>query len=133
MKPTRRARLDVCIQREGWKAIGEPEFQQILSELAPISDNDARRLLRGTGLFVSPLVEGVRQTSLADLERTLSALSAEYERGDASRRQDIRRLVIGSRDRARLAHKQEAVLWMQTWLENPQAFPLWAQLRRQTL
>ena len=133
MKPTRRARLDACIQREGWKAIGEPEFQQILCELAPISDNDARRLLRDTGLLLSPLVEGVRQSTIDELERTLCALAGEYDRAGIQRRQDIRRLVIGSRDRARLAHKQEAVLWMQTWLENPKAFPLWAQLRRQAL
>ncbi len=28
------------------------------------------------------------------------------------------------------ARRAEAVLWMQTWLENPGAFPLWAELRK---
>ncbi|HTP87436.1 MAG TPA: hypothetical protein VMJ34_10810 [Bryobacteraceae bacterium] len=131
MKPTRRARLLACLERHGWQTIGEREFQQLVAELAPASENDVRRLLRDTRLPLAPLVEGVRQTTPDDLERTLRALTVEYAAADAPRRQVIRHLALASRDHARLARKQEAVLWLQTWLENPGAFPLWVTLRRQ--
>jgi hypothetical protein len=55
------------------------------------------------------------------------------------RRRAIRPLVITARDHARLAArrnqasplKQEMILWMNTWLENPEAFSLWVALRKQ--
>jgi hypothetical protein len=139
MRLTRRMRLGDCFKRSGWQEVGEAEFRQLLAELAPVPEQELRRLLRASGLPLSPLVEGVRQGSLADLERTLGALTAEYRHAAADRRRVIRRLVITARDHARLAAKrteaaplkQEAILWMNTWLENPEAFPLWVVLRKQ--
>lgn len=92
-----------------------------------------RRLVRECGIPLDPLVEGVRQSSLGELERTLLALAA-------SDRAAARRLVIQGKDHARLALKrlsgaeragrQEMILWMLTWLENPDAFPIWLRLRK---
>jgi len=108
-----------------------------------------RRLLRSSGLPLAPVVEGVRQDSFAELERTLLALERELEAaleaGDEARARACRRAVIEAKDHARLAlrnprtHpdkaacKQEMILWMLTWLENPGVFPAWLGLRQQAL
>jgi hypothetical protein len=136
---SRRARLSACLEGSGWGAIGEDEFGQLAARLAPISEHYLRRLLRESGLPLSPFVEGVRQSSFVELDRTLGALAGEYARAAVDRRRAIRRLVITARDHARLAArrneaapvKQEMILWMNTWLENPQAFSLWVVLRKQ--
>lgn len=110
--------------------------------LAPISDNYLRHLLRDSGVPLAPMVEGVRQESLDALESSLCALLAEYEAGDAARRAQVRKLVITAKDHARLAARREAkdgfpkeemILWMLTWLENPPLFPAWIRLRRAAL
>jgi hypothetical protein len=77
------------------------------------------------------LVEGVRQSSLEELERTLLALLA-CDRAAA------RRLVIEAKDHARLAQrrgadKEEMIRWMLTWLETAEAFPVWLRLRKNQL
>lgn len=86
---------------------------------------------------------GVRQDSLADLERSLLDLYEEYERaqqaGDKPRQRACRRLAIEAKDHARFAlrrghpEKEEMILWMLTWLENPGVFPGWVELRKQRL
>jgi hypothetical protein len=103
-------------------------------------DSSLRRLLRASGLVLAPLIEGVNQQSFEDLERTLNALGEAYASG---RRADARRLVLEAkqhagwaasraRDDRKRAMKQEMVTWMRVWLENPQVFPAWAQLRNRT-
>ncbi len=90
---------------------------------------------------LAPLVAGVRQDSLADLERSLLDLYNEYERaeGDKPRQRACRRLVIEAKDHARWAlrrghtEKEEMILWMLTWLENPGVFPGWVELRKERL
>ena len=86
---TRRKRLGDYLAQTGWTAIGEGEFRKIAADLAPIPEHDLRRLLRETGLPLAPLVEGVRQGSLEELERTLRALADEY-RGAAAQRAGFR-------------------------------------------
>lgn len=109
--------------------------------LAPVSENYLRRLLRESGAPLSPLIEGVRQESLDALEASLAKLLDEYEKGDRERRARARRAVITAKDHARWAlrqqksddekaEKQEMILWMTTWLENPPLFREWAPLRR---
>jgi hypothetical protein len=86
-------------------------------------------------------VAGVRQDSLAELERSLLDLYAEYEQaeGDKLRQRACRRLVIEAKDHARFAlrrghpEKEEMILWMLTWLENPGVFAAWVELRKQAL
>jgi hypothetical protein len=89
---------------------------------------------------MAPLVEGVRQDSLAALEGSLLSLGEEYARaqqaGDRERARTCRRLVIQAKDHARWAlrrghaGKEEMILWMLTWLENPGVFPAWVELRK---
>lgn len=87
---------------------------------------------------MSPLVEGVVQDSFVHLERTLRALSEEYERSDRDRAKAIRRMVIQAKDHARWAAqrtpekaviKHEMVTWLLVWLENPTVFSAWVNLR----
>jgi len=108
-------------------------------DLAPVSGSYLRRLLRESGVPLSPLVEGVRQETFDALESSLLNLLNEYESGDVARRGSVRRVVIEAKDHARWAarrperraEKEEMALWMLTWLENPPLFPQWVRLRRQ--
>ncbi len=99
--------------------------------LQPISESTFRRILRHSGLPLSPLVEGVRQDNLDHLERTLLQLLDELPKS--------RQAVIAAKDHARMAERrtptplrQEAILWMTVWLENPPLFREWLALRKAT-
>ena len=69
---------------------------------------------------------------------SLLRLLAEYESGDPPRRMAVRRLVITAKEHARLAvrnptkrpDKEEMILWLNTWLENPLVFREWVSIRR---
>lgn len=98
---------------------------------------------------LDPLVEGVCQDAFPALERTLLALAEQYRRavetGERERAAACRRLAIVAKDHARWvlrnprssaekkAQKQEMLLWLMTWLENPAVFPAWVRLRKQAL
>jgi hypothetical protein len=124
--------------------IGEAQFGELRARFAPVSERNLRNLLRHSGIPLSPLVEGVRQESLDELARTLLSVLGEYEaaqlRNDKARARQCRALVIAAKDHARLALrkadperrelKQEMILWMLTWLENPGLFPRWLELRK---
>jgi hypothetical protein len=135
----KRADLLRWLERQRPARIGEREWAMLRVELDPVSGSYLRRLLRESGVPLSPLVEGVRQESFDALESSLLNLLTEYESGDMAMRTTIRRLVIESKDHARWAarksdkraEKQEMALWMLTWLENPPLFPRWVKLRRQ--
>lgn len=111
--------------------IGLPQWTALHAALAPISDSYLRRLLRDSSVPLHPLIEGVRQENLHELERTLLALLGEE-------RLPARTLIIEAKQHARWAikkhpEKQEMILWMLTWLENPGIFPQWLTLRKETL
>lgn len=127
------------LERESPEVIGDREWEQLQTLLAPISENYLRRLLRESGAPLAPLIEGVRQESLDALEASLMKLLDEYETGDRERQARIRRAIITAKDHARWAlrrsedkraEKQEMILWMTTWLENPPLFREWVCLRR---
>ena len=146
-KPSKRARLAEHLSRLPRERVGEKDWEQLKERLAPISDGYLRRLLRSSGLPLAPLVEGVRQDSFEDLERTLLALEEErasaLQSANPARAQACRRAVIEAKDHARLvlrspktdpakaAQKQEMLLWMLVWLENPGVFGAWLGLRQQ--
>jgi hypothetical protein len=122
--------------------VGEREWDELKTQLAPVSESYLRRLLRDSGVALAPLVEGVRQESLDELEASLVKLLDEYEQGNRERRARVREAVILAKDHARWtlrrqgiterkeAEKREMILWMTTWLENPPLFREWAPLRR---
>jgi hypothetical protein len=128
--PTKRTELGDWLAAHAG-AIGPEEWNAIRTALAPISDGYLRRLLRSSGTAMHPLVEGVRQEDLPALERTLLALLGEERRA-------ARTLVIEAKEHARWAlkkhpEKEEMVLWMLTWLENPGIFPQWLAIRKEAL
>ena len=96
-------------------AIGEEEWQAALRLLAPISESYLRDLLRQTGLPFAQPYAGIRY---------------------------CRRQAIAAKDRARFAahspktspekkaQKEEMVQWMLVWLENPEVFPAWVDIRK---
>jgi len=135
VRKSKRERLQQLLARLG-RPVEPADVPGLAAALAPISAAYLRRLLRDSGHPLHPLVEGVRQESLEDLARTLSALLGEYQRGNA---REARTCVIEARTHARLADRrqpsplrQEAILWMTVWLENPPVFPAWLALRRAT-
>jgi hypothetical protein len=134
----KRAELAEWLGREQPGEIGEEQWDALVVALAPISENYLRKLVRESGVALAPLVEGVRQESLDSLEASLLKMVEEYEGSDRERRSRIRRLVISAKDHARWASKKESkraekeemMLWMLTWLENPPLFREWVRLRR---
>jgi hypothetical protein len=118
--------------------IGEAEFAQLFTALAPVSESYLRKLVRECGVPLDPMVEGVRQTTFDNLEASLLKLLEEYEHSDAARSMAVRRLVITAKDHARLAaripekrsEKEEMILWLTTWLENPPVFAEWVRIRK---
>lgn len=130
MPSTKRAKLAEWIAERHPAQIGREDFEQLARELT-ISEGYLRKLLRHTGVPLAPLVDGVRQSNLEELESTLLTLLAEYQSGDAAHRLAVRRLVITAKDHARWTRKRENLLWLTTWLENPPLFPAWVQLRKQ--
>lgn len=129
-----RAEILAWLRSQGVKRVDEALAARLRAEFAGVSESTMRRALRESGLELDPVVEGVRQDTFEDLERTLLALAAEYERGDAARRSEVRALVLTARRHTELAArrkpKDEELLWLRTWLENPLVFPAWARLRR---
>jgi hypothetical protein len=133
--------LEAWLAENNPSKIGDAEFAALRERLAPIPDSRLRRMLRASGAVLSPLARGVEQDSFESLERTLLALLCEYQAAQGSpRARACRRIVIEAKDHARLAArgdrraiKTEMILWMLTWLENPEAFPAWLRLRQSTL
>ena len=117
--------------------IGEAEFARLRADLAPVSESYLRRLLRECHVPLDPMVEGVRQATFAELEASLLRLLAEYQSSDPPRRMAVRRVVITAKEHARLAarnpanrsEKEEMILWLTTWLENPPVFRDWVSIR----
>jgi hypothetical protein len=147
-KETVKARLAGYLRRQALERITEANWAAIQAGFPDASTDYLRRLLRDSGLPLAPLVEGVRQSTLADLERTLLALELEYATAtvaeDRTRAAACRALAIEARDHARWAarrtadparraEKEEALTWLQTWLEYPPAFPTWVTLRKRVL
>ena len=145
-KQTKRGRLGQFLAEARPGRITEVEFRQLRERLAPVSDSYLRHLLRDCGLPLDPVVEGIRQHSFEELERTLLAIGEEYakavETGGRERAAACRRAVITGKEHARLAarhpaaseeasaRKAEMTSWMLVWLENPAIFPAWLGLRK---
>lgn len=130
----RRAEILEWLRSRGAGRVDEALAAQLREAFPGVSEATVRRALLESGLELDPLVEGVRQDTLENLERTLLALAREYERAEPARRARIRQLVQTARDHARLASrrkpKDEELLWLRTWLENPLVFETWVKLRR---
>jgi hypothetical protein len=126
--------------------IGEVEWRGLLRELAPVSESYLRQLLRDTGMPFAQPYSGIHQKSFAELERTLREMLEVYTEavraGDREKMRECRRQVIAAKDRARILGrrtkasddervlKEEMAQWMLVWLENPEVFPAWVEIRK---
>jgi hypothetical protein len=109
--------LAAWLDRTHPRQVGEKEFAELQRDLAPVSESYLRKLLRESGFPLSPTVEGVRQGNLDELEASLLAMLHEYDHARwAARRKP--------------GEKEEMLLWLMTWLENPPVFLEWVKLRR---
>lgn len=125
--PSRKARMSEWLR--GRSSVSPEEFAAVCAELGG-TEAYLRKLVRASGVSMHPLVEGVRQENLMELERTLLAMRDEPA---------YRRLVLVAKEHARLslrsprvnrAEKQEMLAWMTIWLETPALFPEWLALRK---
>lgn len=110
-------------------------------DVGEVSDQTFRHALIESGYALDPLVEGVNQTTLEDLARTLLTLAATYETAAKADRVAIRAMAVESKrharfaaanrrlDEARRKEKEEMLLWISTWIENPPLFAGWLKLR----
>jgi hypothetical protein len=149
---SKRSLLSAWITEHRPALIDPAVLEQIAAALAPISARYLRELVRECGVPLDPLVEGVRQESFQNLERTLSSLAALYASAHGASGRELqvscRRLVIEAKEHARwplkrqpqsaeaaarAAEKREMIEWMIVWLENPGIFPTWARLRMQAV
>lgn len=133
--PSRRVnKVREWLEANGVTEVGEAELLALCLSLPDIPGAALRKLLRETGIHLSPMVEGVRQDTPANLARTLIALQNEYEQGDPEVRRRVRRIVVTAREHARLAairkpEKHTMVECMRVWLDNPPVFETWWRLR----
>lgn len=125
--PSKRALTNEWLR--GRPYVGPEDFAALCASLGGRPDY-LRKLLRSSGVALHPLVEGVRQESLAELERTLLAMRDEPA---------YRALVLTAMQHARLAlrsprvnraEKEEMMAWMTVWLETPDLFATWLALRK---
>lgn len=130
----KRERLRELLDRRQAPRIDAAAAADLKRQLDPVSDSHFRRLLRESGAPLDPIVEGVRQDSLESFERSFLAL-IESPADELAKRREI----IRSRDHARLAarrkpstERDEMILWMTVWLENPPIFAEWLKLRKAT-
>ena len=147
-KPSKKQLLAEFIRTKGIELVDESVWEWLKAALAPITDSYLRKLLRESGVPLSPLVEGVRQENLQELERTLLQLSEIYARARQENNfvlvRRVRDLVIEARQHASWAKRREqarginnplraeVLLWLLTWLENPLLFPTWVCMRKRT-
>src|SRR5688572_8128190 len=98
-KPTKRSRLIELLSERPSVPIAEAEWAE-LRNATGFSETSLRHCLRELDVPMAPLVDGVRQADLEELERTLIALEGEYREGNRERKQACRALVISARERA---------------------------------
>jgi hypothetical protein len=139
MKPWRsidvgRAKVDFDKLLAGVEFVTPEVFATLLLE-SGLSAPYLRKQLLERGRKLHVLIEGVRQDTEQNLERTLTALAAVYE----EQPQEARKKVLESRMHLDFALRKDpknplrqlVLLHLRTWLENPPVYPLWAALQKQ--
>lgn len=140
-RTSRKHRVVEYLQRHSFARIGGPEWKALL-EGTQIPESHLRKILRDLSLPVDQPWAGVRQKTFAELEEDLLSMGRIYgSASDRETRRYCRRIVIAAKDHARLsarrpgleAVKQEMTQWMLVWLENPEVFPAWVELRKRAM
>ena len=109
MKPPAKRRLREYLAAAQPPAITEAVWLDLLTKLAPVSENYLRELLRQTELPFDLPYAGIRQHTFEELEQSLREMLLVYmdamAAGDRGRARYCRRQVIGAKDRARRPHR----------------------------
>ena len=136
-KVTKKQAVEDWLLQHGQSAVCWNDWLELKERLGPVSDHYLRKLLRASGHSLDPLVEGVRQESLAGLADSLTRLEAVYTAGALDVKKLCRALVIEAKRHAAFAlqrtggvEKREMMEWMRVWLENPGVFPVWVEIRK---
>jgi len=91
------------------------------------------------------LVSRIHFHDYAAAEASLRDLEAEHTAADSLRAQDCRRAVLRARRRLesmlrrpslspeKRAEREEILSWVRVWLETPDLFPAWLDLRKRAL
>lgn len=112
-----------------------PELFVELQRVSGLSAGYLRKRLIERGVDLDPLVEGVRQDSVENLERTLIALAGAYEIRPSEARAKVlegrRHLDFALRREPESELRKTSLLHLRTWLENPPVYPLWIALQKQ--
>ena len=130
------------------------EVQSTLRRGRPVSRSYLLQVLSTTTVEISRSLGGLpadlrHRVHFGDADRaaaTLLEMQREYaaarDSGDRERAWDVRRAVRQAKDRLRLllrrpslsadkrAEKEELLVWVLVWLENPEVFAPWLKLRR---
>ena len=133
---------EVCKTLDREKPISRAYLLQVLSAI-PVG------IVRSLGGLPVDLRHRVHFSDAERAAASLLDMQQEYEAaragGDVERARDIRRAVRKSKDRLRLVlrrrrtsadkrrEKQELLEWFLVWLENPEVFAPWLELRRRRL
>lgn len=134
----------------------EAEVRKELGRQRPVSRSYLLDVLSGTTVEISRSLGGLpvdlrHRVHFADADQAAASLldmQREYEAarngGAVERARDVRRAVRKSKDRLRLLprrpglspdkrrEKQELLEWFLVWLENPEVFAQWIELRRRS-
>ena len=148
-------RRPVLVDEEVLSSI-EAEISKALRRKRPVSRSYLLEVLSATTVEISRSLGGLpvdlrHRVHFADADQAAASLldmQREYEEarngGNAERARDVRRAVRKSKDRLRLLlgrrslsadkrrEKQELLKWFLVWLENPEVFVRWIELRRRS-
>jgi hypothetical protein len=123
----------LALSLEGVELVTPAIFEQLLKQTNS-TPGYLKRLLRNQPIPLHPLIEGIRQADLDNLVRTLTNLSQIYESEPAP----ARAAVLESKTHTQILiarnpqdpWRKQVLLHLNTWLENPQIYPLWVALQK---
>lgn len=111
--------------------------------LLDLAEQSGVAVSRELGGLPLDLVNRLHLHDLAAAEASLRDIQQEYSQsGSRQRAEDCRRAVLRSRRRlesllrrpvlspAKRAEKEEILAWVRIWLESPDLFPAWLDLRK---
>lgn len=144
-REARQAAIMLLAHEKRWSVVDETAWEELGRAFDGVSERTLRHDLRACELPVHPLVEGVRLDSVDELARSLLGLaechSQAMEAHPRTRMSAARKRVLDARRKAeavlrnprvaaeKRAAMEEKLLWLRTWLENPELFAVWAPLR----
>ena len=137
---TKKQAVDAWLLEHSPSSVNLKHWRELQEALSPISNDYLRKLLRASGYTLDSLVEGVRQENLTALADSLTRLEAVYSAGALDVKKHCRALVIEAKRHAGFgvqrtgnSEKKEMMEWMRVWLENPEVFPVWVEIRRKAI